>query len=59
MKFDLRKIVVTILSLIVAVLGGSQYQQMSNLYEMQDNVKKLTQTVDSIAHRDFARFESE
>lgn len=59
MKLDFRKIVVTILSLIVAVLGGNQYQQFSALNDIQSDVKMLAKTVDSVAHRDFTRFESE
>jgi len=66
MNIDFRKIVVTILSIVVAVLGGNQYQQFSTLNDIQKNIKTLAEdgkmlakTVDSVAHRDFTRFESE
>lgn len=59
MNFDFRKILVTILSIVVTILGGAQYQQSSTLNEMQNDFKLLAKTVDSVANRDIARFESE
>lgn len=59
MKFDFRNIVVTILSIIVAVLGGNQYQQFSALNDIQNDVKLVAKAVESVAHKDFTRFESE
>jgi hypothetical protein len=59
MNLDFRKVVVTILSIIVAVLGGNSYQQSSLLNDTQKSVKELAQVVNTLARTDTARFESE
>ena len=54
-----KEIVVSILSVLLAILGGSHYQQSNTLGEMQTTVKELEQVVKSLAHKDITHFESD
>lgn len=47
-----RNIVISVLSAIIALLGGSQYQQASSINDMQKNITELRQNLNIIAGRE-------
>jgi len=50
-----KNIVISVLSVIITLLGGSQYQQANTLNELKNSV----QTIKNSSNCDMARFESD
>jgi hypothetical protein len=48
MNFDIKKLVIGILSVIIAVLGGNAYQTSNSLNNVQKSMNQLTQTVNTM-----------
>jgi len=48
MNFDIKKLVIGILSVIIAVLGGNAYQTSNSLNDVQKSMNQLTQTVNTM-----------
>lgn len=48
MSIDVKKIVIAVLSAIVAILGGNAYQTSNSLNDVQKNVTQLSQAVNSM-----------
>lgn len=49
MSTDIKKLVIGILSVIIAVLGGNAYQTSNSLNDVQKSMSQLTQTVNTMA----------
>jgi hypothetical protein len=50
-----KNIVISVLSIIITLLGGSQYQQMNSLNEVQKSIKEIKNSYTC----DIAKFESD
>ena len=48
MNVDIKKLVIGILSVIIAVLGGTAYQTSSSLNEVQKNVTQLSKNMENM-----------
>jgi hypothetical protein len=47
-----KNIVIAVLSAIITLLGGAQYQQSNALMDAKDSIRELQQSVNIIANRD-------
>lgn len=54
-----RNIVISILSVIITVLGGSQYQQANSLNEVKNSITSLKEGIKNTYNCDVAKFESD
>lgn len=48
MNFDIKKLVIGILSVIIAVLGGNAYQTSNALNDVQKNVVQLSKNMENM-----------
>lgn len=48
MNFDIKKLVIGILSVIIAVLGGNAYQTSNSLNDVQKNIAQLSDNVNKM-----------
>ena len=54
-----KNILTALFTFLLALLGGSQYQQSAQLNAVQQAVKDQNVVVESLAHRDLTRYEAE
>jgi hypothetical protein len=46
-----KNILISVLSAVIALLGGTQYQQLNSLNEAQKSIKELQQGINIIANK--------
>jgi hypothetical protein len=54
-----KNIVISVLSVIITLLGGSQYQQMNSLNEVQNSIKTMKEDLKNSYNCDIAKFETD
>lgn len=58
MSIDVKKIVIAVLSAIVAILGGNAYQTSSSLNDVQKNVTQLSKSLEDLKINDSTKIDT-